>query len=71
MATDICALVGDRIRHLRRERGWSQLYLAATTGMSKTFVCDLENGEKEPCLRTVKILADSFGLTLGEFFGGL
>lgn len=72
MATqDVCARVGNRIRQLRREREWSQVYLAVHTGMSKTFICNLENGQKEPCLRTIEILADGFGLSLGEFFSVL
>jgi len=71
MATDICVRVGNRIRYLRRERGWSQVYLAEHTGLSKTFICNLENGQKEPCLRTVEILADGFGLNMGQFFSVL
>lgn len=59
------------MRELRRRKKWTQMRLAAETGLSKTFLCDLENGKKEPCLRTIEILAGVFGLSLGEFFSGL
>jgi transcriptional regulator with XRE-family HTH domain len=44
--------------------------LAAETGLSKTFLCDLENGKKEPCLRTIEILTGVFGLSFSQFFSG-
>lgn len=62
---------GERIRQLRRERGWSQLDLAEATGLSKTFLCDVENGHKEPCLGTIRMLARGLGITLGELFATL
>lgn len=71
MANDISVRFGHRVQYLRRDRGWSQVYLAVHTGLSKTFICDLENGKKEPCLRTIEILAEGLGLSLGEFFSVL
>jgi len=71
MAKDICQRLGDRIRQLRTERKWTQTYLAVHTGLSRTFVSDVENGLKEPCLRSLETLADGFGITLSELFKGL
>jgi len=68
---NVCVKVGKRIRELRRERGWSQVYLGVHSGVSKTFICNVERGDKEPCLKTLEILAQSFGITLGDFFSGL
>ena len=68
MATNIYCLFGNRVRELRRERGWSQVYLAEHTGLSKTFICNLETGQKEPCLGTIQVLADGFGISLGDLF---
>jgi len=64
-------IFGDRIRRLRRDKGWSQVYLAEVTGLSKTFISNVENGQKEPCLGTIKILADGFEISLGELFRSL
>jgi transcriptional regulator with XRE-family HTH domain len=60
--------VGNRVRELRTERGWSQTYLSVHTGMSKTYISNVETGQKEPCLLTLEVFAQSFGMSLGEFF---
>jgi transcriptional regulator with XRE-family HTH domain len=65
---DVRKRVGDRIRQLRLERGWSQTYLSVHTGMSKTYISNLECGQKEPCLFTLEMFAQSFEISLGEFF---
>lgn len=65
---DILQRVGNRIRKLRLERGWSQTYLSVHTGMSKTFISNVECGQKEPCLMSLEIFARSFDMSLGEFF---
>ncbi len=68
---DIQKRLGNRVRKIRQERGWTQLRLAEAAGMSKTYVCDLENGRKEPCLGSIQILAHTFEMSLAEFFGPL
>jgi transcriptional regulator with XRE-family HTH domain len=68
MATDICVRFGKRIRHLRTERGWTQIDLAVHTGLGRVFISDVERGKKEPCLRSVEILAIAFGLTVPQLF---
>ena len=70
MAKDVCERFGKRLRTLRRERGWSQTYLSVHTGLSRTFISDVEVGRKEPCLRTLEILALGFEIGLGELLEG-
>lgn len=66
MAKDICARLGAKIRRLRKDRGWTQTYLSVHTGLSRTFISDLELGRKEPCLRSLEILAGGFGTSVSE-----
>jgi XRE family aerobic/anaerobic benzoate catabolism transcriptional regulator len=66
MASDICVLLGKRIRKLRKARGWRQLDLAEQAGINENYVSDLELGNKEICLRTLKAVALAFELTIGE-----
>lgn len=54
------------MRRLRKERGWTQDYLAVHTGLGRPFISNLETGKKEPCLRSIEILADAFDLSLGQ-----
>ena len=71
MAKDICDRFGKRVRTLRDERGWTQIYLAEHTGLSRTFISDLELGRKEPCLRSLDILAHGFDLSIVELLKGV
>ena len=71
MANDICTQFGRKVRKLRLARGWSQTYLAVHTGLGRPFISDLERGKKEPCLRSVEILALGFEITLSQLFKGL
>lgn len=60
-----------RVRELRKQRKWTQMYLAVHTGLSRTFISDVEAGKKEPCLRSLETLADGFGIKLTELFKGV
>ena len=71
MAKDICQRFGARVRQLREERGWTQMYLAVHSGLSRTFISDVELGRKEPCLKSLETFADAFGITVLELFRGV
>jgi len=47
------------------------MYLSVHTGLSRTFISDVELGRKEPCLRSIEILAIAFDLTVGELLSGV
>ena len=68
---DVCLRFGKRVRRLRKERGWTQDYLAVHTGLGRPFISNLETGKKEPCLRSIEILADAFDLSLGQLMSRL
>ena len=71
MATDICVLVGRRIRKLRLARGWTQIYLAVHAGVGRNYISDVELGKKEIGLRNLYLLAQSFDVSLEELIRGL
>jgi len=71
MASDVCTLLGQKIRKLRKARGWRQLDLAEQAGINENYVFDLELGRKEVCLRTLSILAGAFGLKLHKLLRGI
>jgi XRE family aerobic/anaerobic benzoate catabolism transcriptional regulator len=66
MASDVCKALGKRIRRLRKERGWRQIDLAEETGIHENYVSDLENGQKEVCLRTLHLIARAFRVKMAE-----
>jgi transcriptional regulator with XRE-family HTH domain len=71
MATDICVRFGERIRELRRKRGWTQVYMAEHTGLGSVYISQLEHGKKEPGLRAIEILALSFEMTPAQLLRGI
>jgi transcriptional regulator with XRE-family HTH domain len=66
MATDICILLGERIRELRKTRQWRQIDLAAHSGLNVIYISDLENGRKEICLRTLQAVATAFDMKITD-----
>ena len=71
MATDICVLVGARIRKLRHARGWTQTYLSVHAGVGRNYISDVELGKKEIGLRNLQLLAQSLEVSLEKLFRGL
>ncbi|HET7037975.1 MAG TPA: helix-turn-helix transcriptional regulator [Thermomicrobiaceae bacterium] len=63
--------VGETIRRLRGERGWSLGALGQRTGRSISYLSELEHGLKEPSGASLEALAAAFGLTLAELLGAV
>ncbi|WP_219336551.1 helix-turn-helix domain-containing protein [Alloscardovia macacae] len=57
----------SRIAQLRKERGWTQQYLASLTGLTVRTIQRMEAGENMS-LETLRLLADAFGISVGELF---
>jgi len=63
--------LGMRIRYLRSLRKWSQEDLALEANVNKNYICDLENGRRNPSLEILERISDAFGITLSELFRGV
>ena len=61
-------LIGGHIRQLRLKRHVSVRAFAAQTGFSASFISQLENGQVSPSLGSLQKIAETLGVTLGEFF---
>jgi transcriptional regulator with XRE-family HTH domain len=68
---DVCVRFGKRIRKLRLDRGWTQTDLAVHTGIGRPFLSNVENGNREPCLRLIEVLALSFELSIAQLMRGI
>jgi DNA-binding XRE family transcriptional regulator len=44
MADDLLVRLGDRIRKLRKARGWTQVVMAERVGIDRSFLADVERG---------------------------
>ena len=63
--------LGMRIKYLRKKIGWSQEDLALEANVNKNYICDLENGRRNPSLEILEKIAIAFGITLSELFRGV
>ncbi len=55
---------GELVRRLRKEKGYSQEEFAFRVGLHRTYMGDIERGEKNVTLATADKLAKGLGLTL-------
>ena len=51
---------GERVRDLRRERGWTQEDLEAKAKVERVFLSRLEGGRQNPSILTIRALARAF-----------
>lgn len=70
MSTDIRVRLGNRVRKLRREHGWTQVELADLLGIDRSYLSEIETGKKDPSLRVLKTIADGFELSLSQLLHG-
>lgn len=63
--------VGRRIRVLRIAAGIPQGALALMTGITKSYMSEIEAGKKNLTLRSLERIADALGVPLSELFRGL
>ena len=65
---DIAKIVGDRIRNLRTEKGYSQEELAHRAGVSTSHIGKLERGEKNPSLSSIEKIINALEITFEDLF---
>jgi transcriptional regulator with XRE-family HTH domain len=61
--------LGERVRALRRERGWTLEHLAERSGVSRAMISKLERGEKNPTLVVAAKVAEGLGVSLSRLVG--
>jgi putative transcriptional regulator len=71
MANNVKRQFGERVRKLRKQRGWMLVELSVETGLGRVFLSNLENGKHEPKLGTIKKLAKALGLTASQLLSGI
>lgn len=59
---------GQQIRHWRNERHFSQEELADACGFHRTYIGQLERGERNPSLLNLLTLCQHLGVSLPDFF---
>ena len=63
-AAQLAFELGEQVRAMREERGWSQRELSALTGMSQPAIARFEAGGTTPTLPILERIAIAFDATL-------
>lgn len=60
--------IGQLLKDLRDERGWSLREFGLIVGMNKTYLGDIELGKRNPTMNSLEKIVARYGLTVKEFF---
>jgi len=64
----IAQRVGKVVRDLRQEAGMSQVVFSEKCGFYQTYLSRLENGQANPTLNALEVIAKAFGMSIFDFF---
>lgn len=62
--------LGATVRRLRTERGWTQDVLSDRSGLNRAHIGEIERGETNVTLQTLKTLADTFHVKITDLLKG-
>lgn len=62
-------LIGEKIKMLRKERSWTLAILAEKTGLSISYLSDIERGKTNPSVLTLRNIARVFDISSSSIFG--
>ena len=68
---EITKAFGIRLRQLRKAKKWSLLELSLRANINHNYLCDLENGRRNPSLEMLEKLAKAFEITLSSLVLGI
>ena len=68
---DIQKQIGTAVRKLRLKRGWSQDVFGDKSGLNRAHVGEIERGESNVTIQTLKIIADTLGVRISDLVKGL
>ncbi|AEG58998.1 helix-turn-helix domain-containing protein [Desulforamulus ruminis] len=57
------------IKEHRKSLGWTQTKLAQASGVSQTYISEIEAGKFQPTVKIMQKLAASMGITVSELLG--
>jgi transcriptional regulator with XRE-family HTH domain len=66
MSDDLLIRLGDRIRKLRKKRGWIQAEMAEKVGIDRSFLADVERGKRNISIVNLHLIAKGLGVSLSR-----
>jgi len=68
MKYDVNKAFGKRLTDIRQNMGLSQEEFAEQCGIHRTYLGNLERGEKSPTLNTIAKIAENLNMKIKDFF---
>ena len=68
---DLLVLLGKRVHELRAAKGWSQEEFAHVSGLHRTYIGQVERGEKNISFKSLTTISTMLGVTLSDLMSGL
>lgn len=62
----IVKTLGRRVRKYRLQLGWSQMFLAAESGLDKSYIGSIERAEVNPSIKKIARIADALGVHVAD-----
>lgn len=62
------AQIGQLLKDLREDRGWSLREFGLVVGLNKTYLGDIELGKRNQTINSLERIVAGYGLSLKEFF---
>lgn len=63
-----CRIIGENIKRLRGEKGWTQEYLAEKVEVHVSYIGQIERGLRYPSLKVLFKLADALTVKIDTLF---
>ncbi len=63
--------LGEKIRKLRSEKGFSQESFADECRLHRTYMGSIERGERNVTLKSLRTIATALGATVSELLNGI
>jgi transcriptional regulator with XRE-family HTH domain len=68
---DLLVLLGRRVHELRSAKNWSQEEFAHVSGLHRTYIGQIERGEKNISFANLLKIAGVLGVTMSELLSGI
>ncbi len=68
---EILVALGQRVRELRKKKGFSQEAFADATGLHRTWMGAVERGERNLSFHNLVLISKALGITLSQLVSGL
>ena len=67
-SSNILVTFGERVRALRKRKGWTQAEMADFLGIDRSYLAGIESGKRNLSLLNIKVISDGLGISLSKLF---